>query len=272
MFVVGRRMSSNSQTLRLALLVTLGACANANQSAPDDASNQQGSADASCGELCDADGDTVRDTDDKCANTPTGSTVNMDGCAESQLPWVQVPFPPFGLEWTPTGDLGRVDGLTWTYTGIQREDLFHIVWMFCDDPATPCGLSLDGPIDTLERWHYSMSESNLTNGKLVFTNSTHIVLDGGAMPTLAGRLTMTIVDSAEQPIAWAGVAALGVTAQEGGHGAEIEGTGFKINALAEIQDPLSLAWTPYLDYYDAAQTPETGTGVTVSYGGSFYAK
>lgn len=269
---MGRRMSSNRQTLRLALLVTLGACANASQSAPDDGGNPPGLDGSSCGELCDADGDTVLDTTDKCANTPVGQTVNMDGCAESQLPWGLVAFPPFGLEWTPTGNLGRAGGLTWTYTGIQREDLFHIVWMFCDDPATPCGLSLDGPIDALESWHYSMSESNLSNGKLVFTNSTRIVLDNGSTPTLAGRLTMNIVDSSEQPIAWASVSSLGVTAQDSEHGAEIMGTAFKITGLAEVQDPLSLAWTPYLDYYDAAQTPMTGTGVTVSYGGSFYAK
>ena len=55
-------------------------------------------------------------------------------------------FPPFGLTWTPSGELGRAGGLTWTYTGIQRGDLFHIWWVVCDDPGMPCGLSLDGPI------------------------------------------------------------------------------------------------------------------------------
>ncbi|MDX2091983.1 MAG: hypothetical protein SFX73_29235 [Kofleriaceae bacterium] len=264
-------MSSNSQILRLALLATLGACANASSSSSTDG-GQQGSGDASCGEICDADADGVLDNLDKCPSTPSGSLINMDGCAESQLPWMLVPFPPFGLQWTPSGDLGRAGGLTWTYTGIQREDLFRIVWMFCDDPATPCGLSLDGPIDALETWHYSMSDSNLTNGRLAFTNSTHIVLDGGGNPTLAGRLTMNIVDSSEQPLTWAPVATLGVSSQDGKHGAEITGVAFKITALAEIQDPMTLAWTPYLDYYDAAQTPMAGTGATVSFGGSFYAK
>ena len=53
---------------------------------------------------------------------------------------------PRSETWTSTGELGRVGGLTWTYTGIDRGDLFHIYWIVCDDPAEPCGLSLDGPI------------------------------------------------------------------------------------------------------------------------------
>jgi hypothetical protein len=31
-------------------------------------------------------------------------------------------------------------------------------------------------------------------------------------------------------------------------------------------------WTPYMDYYDAAQTPVAGGGASTSFGGSFYDK
>src|SRR4051794_34312443 len=83
-------------------------------------------ADASCGDFCDHDHDGVVDGADQCANTAAGAPVNGVGCADSQLTAMLVEFPPFGLTWTPTGDLGRAGGLTWTYVGIDRKDLFHI--------------------------------------------------------------------------------------------------------------------------------------------------
>ena len=36
-------------------------------------------------EYIDADNDGVTDADDKCPDTPSGTTVNSDGCAASQL-------------------------------------------------------------------------------------------------------------------------------------------------------------------------------------------
>ncbi|MGH7330893.1 MAG: hypothetical protein ACREJX_21290, partial [Polyangiaceae bacterium] len=177
--------------------------------------------------------------------------------------------------WTPTGDLGRAGGLTWTYTGINRGELFHIYWIVCDDPATPCGLSLDGPIDNpAEKWLFDAADSDFSNGKLVLTNTTGILLADAGDPPLSGRLTITIVDASDAPIPFAAVGDLGVTALSGNYGAEIKGTGFKVVALMEVKDASS-AWTPYLDYYDAAGTPDTGDAggnATVSFGGSFYDK
>jgi hypothetical protein len=232
------------------------------------------SPDASCGNLCDQDNDGVVDGSDQCPDTPMGAMVNMVGCADSQLTATLEPtFPPYGLTWTPTGDLGRAGGLTWTYTGIQRKDLFHIDWIVCDDPATPCGVSLDGPIDVpAENWAFSGADSNLPAGKLVFTNTTHILLADSTTPTLTGRLTLTIVDSSDAPIHFADMATLGVTGRMGMYGAEITGTGFKVVALVEVQDAVTSPFTPYLDYYDAAPTPTAGGGVSTSFGGSFYDK
>ncbi|HEY4116982.1 MAG TPA: hypothetical protein VGM56_03970, partial [Byssovorax sp.] len=100
------------------------------------------------GPQCDEDGDGVTDGTDTCPATPSGEAVNHVGCSESQLqPTLDDTFPPYGLTWTPTGDVGRAGGLTWTYTGIDRADLFHIYWVPCDDPTATCGVSLDGPID-----------------------------------------------------------------------------------------------------------------------------
>ncbi len=230
---------------------------------------------ASCGTTCDADGDKVPDPVDKCPGTPPGATVNKDGCAETQITPKLEGFPPYGLTWTPTGNLGRAGGLTWTYTGIQRADLFHIWWVVCDDPGTPCGLSLDGPIDVAgEKWLLSAADSDLPAGKLVFTNSTQISLADGGPTTLTGRLTMTIVDASDAPFPFAAVATLGVTtARDGKYGAEIKGTGFKVKAIVEVMD--AATWKPYLDYYDAAATPNTGDAggnATSSFGGSFYDK
>jgi hypothetical protein len=42
--------------------------------------------------------------------------------------------------------------------------------------------------------------------------------------------------------------------------------------LIEVQDPSSMVWSPYLDYYDAAATPTTGGANAMSFGGSFYDK
>lgn len=228
--------------------------------------------DASCGDACDADADGVPDGGDACPDTPAGEPVNPDGCADSQVaPTLEPEFPPYGLTWTPTGDLGRAGGLTWTYTGLDRGDLFHVYWVVCDDPSTPCGLSLDGAINApSEGWQLSATESDLPAGRLVFTNATGILLADTTTRPLSGRLTVTIVDASDAPIPFAELAALGVPGRAGEYGAEIPGTGFEVVALAEVQDTLTSTWTPYLDYYDAAPTPETGGGTAVSFGGSFY--
>jgi hypothetical protein len=247
-------------------------------------SNGSGTADApgapadiaidGCGSNCDSDMDGVKDGIDQCPNTPPGQPVNGVGCADSQLtPVLVADFPPFGLTWTNTGDLGRAGGLTWTYTGINRGDLFHIYWIVCDDPAEPCGMSLDGAIDAPATWAFSASESNLANGTLVYINSTHITHDDGSTTMLAGRLTLTLTDGNNAALPFASVGTLGVHARSGTYGAEIPGTMYSVHALAEVQEVNSTTWTPYLDYYDAAPTGSgAGSGTTISYGASFYDK
>ncbi|HSQ61953.1 MAG TPA: thrombospondin type 3 repeat-containing protein [Polyangiaceae bacterium] len=244
----------------------------------DGGANGDGGPPAKCdGGVCDQDGDGVPDTSDKCPNTPPKAVVNKVGCSDSQLTaTLNSAWPPYGMTWTEAGELGRAGGLTWTYTGIQRGDLFHIYWIVCDDPTMPCGLSLDGPIDVpSEKWTYSATDSDLPNGKLVFTNATNILLADASKVALSGRLTITIVDSNNAAIPFTDVGTLNVTARDGKYGAEIKGTGFKVVALGEVEDATNQTWTPYLDYYDAAATPDTGDAggnVYTSYGGSFYDK
>jgi hypothetical protein len=183
-------------------------------------------------------------------------------------------FPPYGLTWTSTGDLGRAGGLTWTYTGIQRGGISHIYWILCDDPAVPCGLSMNGPITASSEWQFDATDSVLGNGTLVFTTSTSIVqADAGITIPLSARLTVTILDAGNAAIPFATVASLGVTARAGQYGAEIKGTGFVVKALVEVEDTSTSTWTPYLDYYDAEHTTDTGDAggnAYISFGGSFY--
>lgn len=276
----------------LTLVVAAGAasCATAGGATSDDTSGPHpdsgaisdgtiadGVVPASCDGACDKDGDGVIDPNDKCPNTPPKAVVNKNGCSDSQLTAKLEPtFPSYGLTWTPTGELGRAGGLTWTYTNIARGDLFHIDWIVCDDPALPCGLSLDGPIDVpSEDWTFSATDSNLPGGKLVFTNATNILLADTTKTPLSGRLTVTIVDANSAPIPFTDVGTLGVTARTGKYGAEIKGTGFKVVVLGEVEDTLTSTWTPYLDYYDTAGTADTGDAggnVYTSFGGSFYDK
>jgi hypothetical protein len=228
------------------------------------------------GSLCDSDGDGVPDGSDKCPGTPAKAIVNKEGCSDSQLTAKLNPnFPPYNMTWTEAGGLGRAGGLTWTYTGINRGDLFHIYWILCDDPAEPCGLSLDGPIDVPpEKWAYDATDSDLPNGKIVFTNATNILMADNSKTALSGRLTITIVDANNAPIAFTDVKTLNVTARDGLYGAEIAGTGFKVVALGEVEDSTNV-WTPYADYYDKAMTQDTGDAggnIFVSYGGYFYDK
>jgi hypothetical protein len=261
------------RVLAIVTFVILVGCAKAATGTIDPDAGSAGSADASCGTMCDADHDGVFDPQDECANTPMGEPVNDVGCGDSQVTPTLVPFPPFNLMWTPTGNLGRAGGLTWTYVNIERKDLFHIYWIVCDDPATPCGLSLDGALDVAaENWQFNAAGSELTNGKLVLTNTTRIALADATTPQLDGRLTITIVDAATTAIPFTTVTALGVTARSGLYGAEIKGTAFTVVALAEVKPTTSSTWTPYLDYYDAAPTPTAGGGVTTSFGASFYAE
>ena len=186
-----------------------------------------GGGDAACTGTCDQDGDGVPDTVDQCPDTPAGATVNQAGCAESQVtPVLEPDFPPLGLTWTPTGDPGRAGGLTWTYTGIQRGDKFHIYWILCDDPNQPCGLSLNGPIDApSESWVLSAADSDLTGGKLVFTDTSQIVFADGSSMATSGRMTVTIVDGTGAAVPFATVTDLGVPARAAGYGAENPGHG-----------------------------------------------
>lgn len=186
-------------------------------------------------------------------------------------------WPPYNLTWSNTGDLGRAGGLTWGYSGIQRGSLKHIYWILCDDPTeTPCGLSLNGPISAPEQWAFDATNSDLPSGKIVFTNSTSLLLADGSTTPLSGRLTVTLVDSGNSAIPVLPVAMLGVMARTGQYGAEIKGTGFTVKAIAEVEDTMTSTWTPYLDYYDSKQTPgdagtaDAGGNAYVSFGGSFY--
>ncbi|CAN5923816.1 hypothetical protein BH11MYX3_BH11MYX3_00550 [soil metagenome] len=271
-------MSLRAHLLGIAATTLLAAgCAKGQSASPDGGSSGGDSGatpDASCGTMCDQDKDGVVDGSDDCPNTPAGSVVNRDGCADSQLMWKLEPtFPSYGLTWVPTGDLGKPGGLTWTYTGIERGDLFHIAWLVCDDPTTPCGLSLDGAIDAAgESWQLSATDSDLANGKMVFTNTTRILLADTTTPALDGRLTITITDASDVAIPFTGVAMLGMTARLGNFAAEINGAGFKVVALAEVTPAGAATWTPYIDYYNAAPTPMAGGDTRTSFGGSFYDK
>jgi hypothetical protein len=242
---------------------------NSNGSSSDGAGGS-GPTTRGCGNMCDEDGDGVFDPMDECSMTPAGEAVNGVGCSDSQVdPKLQEMWPPYGLTWTPMGDPGKTGGLTWKYTGIDHGELFHIDWILCDDPTTPCGVSLDGPVDMSEGWTFSAADSNLAGGILVMTNTTHISLADGSSPPLAGRMTVIAKDANDQPIPFADVATLGVTPRDGKYGIEVPGDAFTINVLIDVKDASS-AYKPYIEYYDAAPTPDPGPGTAMSLAGSFY--
>jgi hypothetical protein len=207
-------------------------------------------------------------------NTPDAPCTSCDASSgvDGGGPKLEKNFPPYGLSWTPTGDMGRAGGLTWAYTGIDRGSLVHIWWLVCDDPLNACGLSMAGPIDRpTEAWLFDASRSDLPNGTLAFTDTTRIALADGSFEGLPGRLTINIVDASSAPVPFAGVSTLGIHARAGQYGAEITGTAFTVTLLGEVQDPTTQAWTPYLDYYDAQPTPDTGGPyLTVDLDGAFY--
>ncbi|HUQ03761.1 MAG TPA: thrombospondin type 3 repeat-containing protein [Kofleriaceae bacterium] len=269
-------MRSTGHILACVLGAAAG-CANANSGGDadggggGDGGGTGSNADASCGDACDTDGDGVVDAADDCPGTPPEIPVNMEGCSDSQVnPTLEPDFPPFGLTWTPTGDIGRAGGLTWTYTGIDRGDLFHIYWVVCDDPATPCGVSLDGAIDAPgDRWTFS-TLSALGAGRIIFDGAPTILLHDNSTVSLTSRLVMTIVDGNNTPIPFATMSGLGITARTGSYGAQIPATAFTVTAIIEVQESGG-SFMPYLDYYDAAQTG-MGAMSSVSFGGSFYSE
>ena len=67
----------------------------------------------------------------------------------------------------------------------------------------------------------------------------------------------------------ADVATLGVTGRLGGAAPRIPGTAIRVVALAEVEDPTTSTWSPYMDYYDAAPTPVAAEDCLTSFGGSF---
>jgi hypothetical protein len=111
---------------------------------------------------------------------------------------------------------------------------------------------------------------------LVFADSTHVALADGTTPSLAGRMTVTIVDANAVPIPFEPVAMFGITARNAAYAAEIKTTGFVVTALEEVQDPTTAVYTPALDYYDAAKTPppttDAGGNSFSSIDGAFYDK
>jgi hypothetical protein len=264
--------------ITFAILLGATGCANGGETSDtgpgsDGGSTHDGTVEGVGDGAVDGRGEGRRDAraDGRADRRPDGAGTKDAGADVPRVPKLDPTFPPYGLTFTPTGNPGRAGGLTWTYTGIHRAGLLHIYWIVCDDPATPCGLSLDGPITSSSEWQFSAADSDLPSGSLVFTNSTAIMTaDAGTVP-LSGRLTLTIVDSTSTPIPFASVASLGVTARDGKYGAEITGTGFTVTALAEVEDTITSTWTPYLDYYDAAHSvpPDSGNA-QVSFGASFY--
>jgi hypothetical protein len=261
---------SRLDRILVSVALAAGGCANASGGDPD--GGPVGEDAPSCADTCDADGDGVLDGLDECPATPSGEDVNQVGCSDAQvMPTLEPDFPPFGLTWMSAGDLGRAGGLTWTYTGIDRGDRFHIYWVICDDPSTPCGVSLDGPIDAAnERWQFSPL-SALGAGRLIFNGMPTIQLADTSTLSLSARLVLTIVDGAAAPVPIGAVAGLGVPARDGMYGAELTDPGFVVTAIIEVQDTGG-QWVPYLDYYDAAPTPDPGGGTAVSFGGSFYSE
>lgn len=212
------------------------------------------------------------DDEDECEATPTGETVNPVGCSDSQVDPVLngEDWPPYGLTFTTSGNIGRPGGGNWTYTAIDHRDLFHIWWVPCDDPSYSCGLSMDGNVFAAnEEWVFDAANSNLPGGVLVFTNTTNIVLFDNSTPALTGRLTLTIT-GAGQPLPFLDVASIGLVPREGSFAAEIPGAAYLVNMIIDVQDTPGGAWTPYLDYFDAAQTMDGGPQANVSFGGTFY--
>ena len=114
------------------------------------------------------------------------------------------------------------------------------------------------------RWGFG-----LAGGVLVFTNTTQIILFDASVVPLTGRMSLTIVGEGGVPLAFEEVGAAGVPARDGLYAAEVPGTTFTVTTRIEVQDS-GMVLTPYLDYYDAAPTPDPGTGTSVSFGGSFY--
>jgi len=267
-------MSLLARLLATVPALSLVACAQAGTtidgSTGDDATTQIDACQSNC--TADSDGDGVPDIGDQCPNTPSGEPVNQAGCSDSQVdPTLQPSFPPYGLTWNQTGDLGRPGGMRWTYDGIDRADLFHIYWLPCDETDPRCGLSLDGPIDNAsEYWVYNEPQSNLAGGVMVFTSSTRVPLAAGGTVAVSSRMTLTIVDGNNQPVPFVTAGSLGITPRVGTHAAEILGTAFEVRAIAECQDASTTSWTPFADYYDNTSTPDPGPGYVVSLSGSFY--
>jgi hypothetical protein len=226
----------------------------------------------------DADGDGVPDVLDLCPGTPPMTVVNSRGCSESQaVAKVNADaFPPYASMFTQTGDPGRSGGIVYDYTGINFASdggLFDIYWVLNDDSAFgPYGISLDGPVMMGETWTLSSIDSMLPNGIAVFTGSTHIHLFDGSLPPLTSRLTVT-AKGGSNPLAWQTTASLGIMADSGTMAVQVPksmASALTITAKAEVFDGTN--WVPYLDYYDAAQTPPEAKEAYISYGGSFYQK
>jgi len=177
--------------------------------------------------------------------------------------------PPGGVNFTPSGDIGRLGGKDFVFTNFDFSQFNELYWGPSDSAAVR--IALDGAFDSQsEALAFDAGQSDLTNGMARWTGSTTVSyvdsVQGTITTTLATRFTLRPIDVTNgTPISMTVAATLGIPQA----GAVIPVTGdFKANLLMEAF--FNGAWQPVLDLYDNLHTLQPGGALTSFNGGFFY--
>jgi hypothetical protein len=177
--------------------------------------------------------------------------------------------PPGGVNFTPSGDIGRPGGRDFVFTNFDFSQFNELYWGPSDSEAVR--IALDGAFDSQsEALAFDAGQSDLTNGIARWTGSTTISyvdsVQGTITTTLATRFTLRPMELTNAtPISMTVASTLGIPQA----GAVVPVTGdFKANLLMEAF--FDGSWQPVLDLYDNLHTLQTGGALTSFNGGFFY--
>jgi hypothetical protein len=193
-------------------------------------------------------------------------TLNVGGASIPNAIVGPVYPPPGNVTRVDSGDMGRVGGLTWSFSNFNPPPQVAGMGWGPSSVSAP-HLALDGTVDAAsETLQFDPSQSNLAGGILVFTGSTSIVTVFNGTVTVPTRLTLK-VSAGGTPSDLMSPTQLALPASIGGL-VFVQGP-FDANMLME--GLWNGMWTPVKDLYDNAATPSTATSqVIIDFTAGFY--
>lgn len=168
-----------------------------------------------------------------------------------------------------SGQIGREDGMLYTITNITLSNTTTIYWTMLDSVVK---LSMDGSVyDGLENMILNQVETDLSTGVVIWVGETVLPLADGSSESLLSKFIMTVVDISDSPLELIDPVSIGLPVETGGAVLITDNAmTFKVRMEMLVSDDGGVSYTPHLDYYDSASTPEHVESAYSTYNYGFY--